>query len=642
MKQRSSSSRSSDRMLRSTASVNSSSSGKEQPADDSSDNGDAFSVHSVVNSRYKNLSRSEMAKLLEIKEDNYERSSSKNRSKQEEPWWTKAENLRGILILSVLAIILVKMNTMAAVNNTPMSMYSTSATNGNLRAASSLAAVADPSLTSTTQQKAPLPPGYYHIGDGQVATLAQQQPQAQQQPPIVMAQPQYVVQQPPQYVQYVQPPQYVAQQPQFVQQPLAAAAPLAVSDMAATTTADATTTTTTTTTADAAAQTTTAAVPELPAAVETATEVEEDATTALAMSEAAPTGEQAPISTEFFPTEASGEINPDIPLETLNLFKDAWDPWEKTDTAVFWHIPKAGGSTIKDTIGGCHRKIWASEFGVTDGHDKDTEIAVVYPAGGEAGLDRSPFVNVDTTTVAGIERAKQMGFADSGLADAVVTPFIYEANELFTETAKGRLFTVFRHPIDRAVSMFYYLQVATWEPTYKPELKEWTIEQYAKSDIVENNWMTRQLANALSGDLTDDHLKIAMEVIRRKFLVGLMTEIDKTMSRAEQFFHWNFHVNPVNQEKCRETLMGGGANSNSKNKKEKPKPGDPAYEALSWQNNYDLQLYAYIEKLFVEQEQLVADMPDDYRNVDATCCKCNPPTFPPEGFECPVAVVNDR
>ncbi len=55
-----------------------------------------------------------------------------------------------------------------------------------------------------------------------------------------------------------------------------------------------------------------------------------------------------------------------------------------------------------------------------------------------------------------------MGFADSGLGDAVVTPFIYESNELFTQTAQGRLFCVFRHPIDRAISLFYYLQVAEW------------------------------------------------------------------------------------------------------------------------------------------------------------------------------------
>ena len=80
---------------------------------------------------------------------------------------------------------------------------------------------------------------------------------------------------------------------------------------------------------------------------------------------------------------------------------------------------------------------------------------MVYPGGGPKGSDRSPFVNVDTTTVEGITRAKEMGFADSGLADAVVTPFIYGGNDLFTETAKGRLFTVFRH-VSLSVSFYSY------------------------------------------------------------------------------------------------------------------------------------------------------------------------------------------
>lgn len=60
-------------------------------------------------------------------------------------------------------------------------------------------------------------------------------------------------------------------------------------------------------------------------------------------------------------------------------------------------------------------------------------------------MDRSPFVNIDSTTVAGIQRAKDMGFADAGLADVVVSPFVYEMNDLFTDTAKGRFFSVFRH-----------------------------------------------------------------------------------------------------------------------------------------------------------------------------------------------------
>lgn len=345
-------------------------------------------------------------------------------------------------------------------------------------------------------------------------------------------------------------------------------------------------------------------------------------------------------STSTMAFEPTANAAPGFGVGGLTNFKDSWDPWDPSDIPVFFHIPKAGGSSVKDNIGSCHRFTMATEYGVTDGHDQDTEIAVVYPAGGPPGSDRSPFVNVDTTTVAGIQRAKDMGFADAGLADAVVTGFLYEANELFTPTAKGRMFTVFRHPIERAISMFYYIQVADWEPTYSPELKDWTIEQYAESDRIENNWMTRQLSGQLSGDLNDDALAVAMEVIRSKFLVGLMTEMDRTMERFEKFFRWKYRVNPENQEACRERLMSGGSNSNSANKKEQPKEGDIAWEKLMWQNQYDMQLYDFIVELFEEQEAFVSGIPDGYRLIDATCCKCDPPTFPPEGYECPKAIQN--
>jgi hypothetical protein len=165
------------------------------------------------------------------------------------------------------------------------------------------------------------------------------------------------------------------------------------------------------------------------------------------------------------PSDADmAQVAAEIPLNDLANFRDSWEPYNEKDIPIYFHIPKAGGSTVKDVIGSCLRMVMASEFGVTDGHDKDTEIAIVYPKvpGGTGSEDRSPFINVDTTSVAGIERAAKMGFADSGLAGCVVTPFLYESNALFTPTARGRLFAVFRHPVDRAVSMFYYIQVATW------------------------------------------------------------------------------------------------------------------------------------------------------------------------------------
>jgi len=377
--------------------------------------------------------------------------------------------------------------------------------------------------------------------------------------------------------------------------------------------------------------------PEVPVEVEPLAEepAPEPVVEAVATPEAEPVPEPEP--------EPEPEIQDDgdDKMRQLANFKDAWEPWDKSDRPVFFHIPKSGGSTIKDVMGTCHRFIMASEAGVTDGHIEDTEVAVVYPRVGVEGAALSPFINVDTTTVAGIQRAKEMGFADSGLGDAVVTPFIYESNDLFTQTAMGRLFCVFRHPIDRAISLFYYLQVAEWEPTYDPDLKNWSIEQYATSPKIENNWLTRQLSNQLGGDLADEHVNLAMEVIRRKFLVGLMSEMKETMTRLERFFHWTYRVNPANQEICRDDLLSGGSNSNSKNKKDKPQPGSEAYDLLAAQNQYDMQVYGYIESLFKEQEQFFADVPEDIRNIGATCCKCDPATYPDEGFECPAAVTDE-
>jgi len=313
----------------------------------------------------------------------------------------------------------------------------------------------------------------------------------------------------------------------------------------------------------------------------------------------------------------------------LNGFKDAWDPPSDGDLPVFWHIPKAGGSTIKDIMGTCHRFTQASEAGIAEGHENDSKIAVVRPGGVPADQDPSPFINCDPTTIPGIQHCKELGLAESRLADFVSTSYIFELDPIFTPTERGRLFTVFRHPVDRAVSMFYYIQIADWEPTYNPDLAKMTLEEYAQSDLIENNWMTRQLSGYNEGgDVTEEHMNHAMDVIRRKFLVGLLSEKQKTMERFEKFFGWKYKVNPENQEKCRETLLTSGSNSNSKNKQEKPKEGDPVYDLLAGQNIYDIELFKYIESLFVEQEQFVAHLKDGFRSEDATCAKCMPPTFP--------------
>jgi hypothetical protein len=191
------------------------------------------------------------------------------------------------------------------------------------------------------------------------------------------------------------------------------------------------------------------------------------------------------------------------------------------------------------------------------------------------------------------------------------------------------------HPFN----MFYYIQVASWEKTYHPELQNWTIEEYALSTIAENNWMTRQLANNPTGELDDGDLAIANEVLRRKFFIGLIDKMEESMDRFERFFRWTYKVNPTSQEACRDRLLTGEGGSNrnvNATKKAHPKEGTRGWELLAEKNRYDLQLYEYARELFDVQEKLLdVSHPKGYRRIKETCCKCNPPTYPVGGFDCP-------
>ena len=219
-----------------------------------------------------------------------------------------------------------------------------------------------------------------------------------------------------------------------------------------------------------------------------------------------------------------------------------------------------------------------------------------------------------------------MGFGISGLVGLIITPFIGETGTLFPEKSakKGRLFATFRHPLDRAVSMFKYLQYARWEPTYSPELKDWTLEEYASSGKIENNWMTRHLSGKYKADMTDQDLDIAKNIIRNNMLVGLINRLEESMDRFEAYFGLRYTINPTEQEVCREGLFFGGTNINQNtNKKiEKPKPGDTAYELIVSQNKYDIELYNYVVTLFDEQSDLTKDAPKNFRLAGAFCQKC--------------------
>eukprot|EP00591_Stephanopyxis_turris_P016685 CAMPEP_0195537986 /NCGR_PEP_ID=MMETSP0794_2-20130614/49023_1 /TAXON_ID=515487 /ORGANISM="Stephanopyxis turris, Strain CCMP 815" /LENGTH=239 /DNA_ID=CAMNT_0040671895 /DNA_START=35 /DNA_END=751 /DNA_ORIENTATION=- len=235
----------------------------------------------------------------------------------------------------------------------------------------------------------------------------------------------------------------------------------------------------------------------------------------------------------------------------------------------------------------------ASEVGVFFGHENDEKLEVFEHAGNK-------FVNVDTTSPAGIEKAKRLNLASSGLPQVIISSYLQEISTVFTPDHQGRIFTLLRHPVDRAVSMLGYLGQATWEQTYDPKLANMTVEEYAQSNMVENNWMTRFLSGQLSGEVTSEHLELAKKILRTKTLIGLLPKIETSMERFAIYYGWEL-VNRPHRLKCVQRHLDGGSNQNKFSRK-KVEKGSQGYSLLSWQNKFDLKLYEYAEELF-EGEQ---------------------------------------
>lgn len=268
------------------------------------------------------------------------------------------------------------------------------------------------------------------------------------------------------------------------------------------------------------------------------------------------------------------------------------------DIPFLWYVPRSGGGMVKNILSNCKDLVVASEVGAAEAAKGNVDkLAVIEVAGHK-------YINVDTTTEKGIQQAKALGLASSGLANLVVSPRIQEAAELFGPSKKGRGFTMLRHPVERAVSMFYFLKKHKVAAVASMEL-----EDYCKSPHVENNWMVRILANKMTGDVGDADLEMAQTVLKEKLVVGLMEQKEESMRRFEYHYGWRYTENPQRQSACRSRILVGDLRTNE-SAKGKIKEGSQAWSLLMWQNKLDMKLYKYAKALFLQQgTELFSDMP---------------------------------
>jgi hypothetical protein len=262
------------------------------------------------------------------------------------------------------------------------------------------------------------------------------------------------------------------------------------------------------------------------------------------------------------------------------------------------------------------------------------------------------FINVNVFTAEGIHRAVELQLLSSGLLDFVTTDNLHQtmAKLFLPSSSSARLFALFRHPVEREVSRFYFMQYATWERLYDPTLTEMTLEEFITSQQddgqprIYDNWMVRSLTGKVSCyfTLTEQDLEVAKQVLRRKCLVGLTNKMEESLQRFQLFFHWplvgiprkkditadtsspsssstTINSNDTNpsgeyllsgQECKNKFLMEGRKNENPKHPK--VNKGTSLWNQIANIHRYDVELYAYVENLFDQQASIFSKFSSNF------------------------------
>jgi len=159
-------------------------------------------------------------------------------------------------------------------------------------------------------------------------------------------------------------------------------------------------------------------------------------------------------------------------LRTLDFdshFTKVGDIRKTNEVPVFWHIAKAGGTSMKTYIKE------ALHFNLFDfSHCLRLQ-----------GTQESCALKFHTQLSEGIVSKHALSSMDLLAAAKVLT---------LSTNYSGRLFTMIRHPVDRVVSLYYHCRVATWETCYHTFKPYPTLTSFVESKEIESNPQTNHLS----------------------------------------------------------------------------------------------------------------------------------------------------
>jgi len=251
-------------------------------------------------------------------------------------------------------------------------------------------------------------------------------------------------------------------------------------------------------------------------------------------------------------------------------YADVWTDRIQPNRAaypLFWNIPEGGGNKMKLILGHCHS--------ITVATEENDKIPIKL---------LTNFRIEDVSHTQGLKRASEL---TTLYPPHVVffSPFIFDVGSIFSRTHKGRIFTILRHPVDRAVAVFRSKMFETH--------LSMTIDQFYMSGSVKvvNNWLVRFLLNKKTDKVTKADLVIAKDILQHKVVIGLADQFPESLRRFKNYMGW---VSSSKQESCERTFIKPYESS-------EVMEGSEVWNHIAEKNNFDMELYEYARMLFNEQ-----------------------------------------
>merc|ERR1712150_86219 len=129
-----------------------------------------------------------------------------------------------------------------------------------------------------------------------------------------------------------------------------------------------------------------------------------------------------------------------------------------------------------------------------------------------------------------------------------------------------------------------------------------SIEQFAQSNKIENNYVTRILSGKHGGELEQKDVNYCKELLRRKAVVGTYEDIELTLRHFEQYLGWlpsNSNSNALN---CQANIISNDINKEGSMVIDE---SSAAFVLLKNQNKHDMALYNYVKNVLVPYQHEV-------------------------------------